>query len=200
MKPASIVLASRNAKKAREFGDLLGSLSITLRSLSEFPDFPEVEETGTTFAENAQLKASQTAIATNQWALADDSGIAVDALQGAPGVYSARYAGPGCTDADNNEKLLKELSGLPMEKRGARFVCNLALADPAGEIQLQVEDHCRGVILEELRGDAGFGYDPLFLIREYGRTFGQLGLAVKSVLSHRARAFRQLVAQWRRLE
>lgn len=199
MNITSIVLASRNAKKAREFGDLLGGLNITLRSLSEFPEFPDVEETGTTFAENARLKASQTAIATNHWALSDDSGIAVDALDGAPGVYSARYAGPGCTDADNNTKLLAALKNVPPEKRGARFVCNLALADASGEIQLQVEDHCRGVVVEELRGDEGFGYDPLFLIPEYDRTFGQLGLAVKSFISHRARAFRKFVAALKRL-
>ena len=190
-----LVLASRNAKKAREIADLLSRLDIKVLDLSKFPDAPEVAETGTTFAENAALKASETALATAHWTLADDSGLEVDALQGAPGVYSARYAGPGCTDADNNEKLLQALNGLPKEKRGAQFVCNLAIADPTGTIRLQVQDHCRGRIIENLCGSDGFGYDPLFMIPEYHQTFGQLGLAVKSCLSHRARAFRRLIRE-----
>lgn len=194
-KISSLVLASRNKKKAIEFAALLKPALIDLRELSEFPDLPEVEETGTTFAANAQLKASATARAIGQWALADDSGLQVDALAGEPGVYSARYAGVNCTDADNNQKLLQALNGVPAEKRGAQFVCNLALADPTGEIQLQVEDYCRGMIVEDFRGAHGFGYDPLFLIPEYGLTFGELGLAVKSCLSHRSRAFRKLLAQ-----
>ena len=193
-----LVVASRNAKKVREIADLLIRLDIELLDLSKFPDAPEVAETGTTFAENAALKASETALATRHWTLADDSGLEVDALRGDPGVYSARYAGLGCTDAENNEKLLQALRGLPPEKRGAQFVCNLAVADPAGTIRLQVQAHCRGRIIEDLNGTEGFGYDPLFLIPEYHRTFGQLGLAVKSCLSHRSRAFRQLAAEFKR--
>ena len=189
-----LVVATRNAKKAKEIADLLSRLEIKLLDLSKFPAAPKVEETGTTFAENAALKASQTALATGHWALADDSGLEVDALNGAPGVYSARYAGPDCSDEENNEKLLRALHGLPPEKRGAQFVCNLAIADSQGAIRLQVQSHCRGQIIEQRSGTAGFGYDPLFLVPEYHRTFGQLGLAVKSCLSHRSRAFRKLVA------
>ncbi len=190
--PLVVVLATRNPKKAREMIDLLSPLGVSLRSLAEFPDAPVVEETGTTFAENAAIKARETALATRHWALADDSGLVVDALGGAPGVHSARYAGADASDEQNNEKLLRELSGIPPRQRGARFVCNLALADPTGAVRLQVEGHCCGQVLEDHRGGEGFGYDPLFLIQEYGRTFGELGLAVKSCISHRARAFRLL--------
>ena len=187
-----IVLASRNVKKTIEIARLLAPVGVEVLSLDEFSDAPPVEETGTTFAENAALKAGQTALATGEWALADDSGLIVDALNGEPGVYSARYAGEDASDADNNAKLLEALTGVPSEKRTARFVCHLAVADPSGAIRASVEGSCRGQIIEDDRGSHGFGYDPLFLVREYHQTFGQLSLHVKSQISHRARAFYQL--------
>ncbi len=188
----SLVLASRNRKKSIEIGDLLAPLDIAVVSVADFPEAPEVEETGTTFAENSALKAQLTAKALGRWTLADDSGLAVDVLQGAPGVSSARYAGPDATDRDNNEKLLAELSETPDQRRGAQFICCLTVADPAGEMRLQVQGRCRGRLLREGRGAAGFGYDPLFWISEYRKTFAELSLTTKSVLSHRARAFYQL--------
>jgi len=188
-----LVVASANRKKVIELKTLLEPLGIELLGLDQFPHLPPVEETGTTFAANAAIKATAAAQGTGLWALADDSGLEVDVLQGRPGVYSARYAGPGCTDADNNAKLLAELASVPDERRGAAFVCHLAVADPTGAIRLSVEDRCRGRIISEHRGGQGFGYDPLFLIPEYHLTFAELGLAVKSQLSHRARAFARLV-------
>jgi XTP/dITP diphosphohydrolase len=193
----TLVVASRNQKKAQEMVALLQPCGVRLRSLADLPDAPHVEETGTTFAENALLKASQVARATGHWALADDSGLEVDALGGAPGVRSARYAGPNASDADNRIQLLRELRGVPAAERGGRFVCHLAVADATGQSRVQVEAYCRGVIVDSERGQHGFGYDPLFLIPEYGRTFGELGPAVKSLISHRARAFRELIAHWR---
>jgi XTP/dITP diphosphohydrolase len=198
MKPR-LVVASRNRKKSLEIGDLLAPLNIAVVSVADFPEAPDVEETGATFAENSALKAQQTAEAIGCWTLADDSGLAVDALEGAPGVYSARYAGPDATDQDNNEKLLAELRDTPDEQRGAQFICCLTVADPAGEIRLQVQGRCRGRVLREPRGESGFGYDPLFWIPEYRKTFAELSLTTKSVLSHRARAFHHLCPLLRRL-
>ena len=195
----TLVLASRNRKKLREIAALLTGLDVVLVSAADVPDAPEVEETGQTFAENAALKAATVAAATRRWTLADDSGLAVDALDGAPGVYSARYAGPQSNDGQNNEKLLAELRAMPDERRGAQFICCLALADPAGRIRVQVEGRCRGRLLHEPRGRSGFGYDPLFWIAEYRATFAELSLAAKSVLSHRARAFERLRPQLARL-
>jgi XTP/dITP diphosphohydrolase len=195
----SIVLASRNKKKAREMAALLHAAHIDLCSLADFPAAPEVIESGSTFAENAALKASQTARALQRWTLADDCGLMVDALDGAPGVLSARYAGPDATDDENNDKLLQALSNVPDPRRTARFVCHLAVADPSGEVRLNASGHCRGVIVRQVRGRQGFGYDPLFLIPEYSKTFGELSPVVKSCLSHRSRAFRQLAPLLARL-
>jgi XTP/dITP diphosphohydrolase len=193
--PAQLVIATRNRKKCAEMAALLTPHGILLRSLDDYPAAPHVEETGETFAENAALKASQVARALGCWTLADDSGLEVDALGGAPGVHSARYAGEDGNDAANNEKLLLELQAVPDENRGAAFACHLALADPSGEICLRVEDRCRGRIVHELHGENGFGYDPLFLVLEYHRTFGELGPSLKNVLSHRARAFAKVAPQ-----
>jgi XTP/dITP diphosphohydrolase len=193
----SLVVASRNRKKTREIADLLAPLGIAVSSAADFPDAPDVQETGTTFAENAALKASAVAGAIHQWALADDSGLAVDALHGAPGVYSARYAGPEATDRDNNARLLDQLRDVPDEQRGAEFICRMAVADPAGEIRVTSEGRCRGRVLRDPRGQGGFGYDPLFWIPEYHKTFAQLSLTTKSVLSHRARAFYHLLPKLR---
>lgn len=174
--PASttIVLASRNAKKLGELRELLAPGGLNVVSVGDFPDVPEVVEDGTTFAENAAKKATQTARYLQQWALGEDSGLMVDALDGAPGIYSARYSGPDATDERNNQKLIEALSGVPPHKRGAGYVCSIAVADPQGEVQLTVEQRCRGRISEEPRGTNGFGYDPYFLIPEYHRTFGEL--------------------------
>ncbi len=189
----TIVLASRNRKKLREMAEQLVPYGLRLVSAADLPHVPEVEEGGESFAENAALKATSVAVATGQWALGDDSGLEVDALDGAPGVFSSRYAGPEATDDDNNRKLLQQLNALPDEQRTARFVCYLAVADPAGQIRLQVDGACRGRIVHDDRGGGGFGYDPLFLIPEYHLTFGELSPTVKSVLSHRARAFQRLI-------
>jgi XTP/dITP diphosphohydrolase len=194
-----IVLASRNVKKAIEIARLLQPVGLTVLSLDQFPDAPEVEETGSTFAENAALKAGETAKAIGKWTIADDSGLQVDALNGEPGIYSARYAGENATDADNNAKLLDALSDVPAGKRAAGFVCHLAVADPSGVIRGSVEAKCRGLILADDRGSQGFGYDPLFLVPEFHRTFGQISLLVKSQISHRARAFHLLMPQLHRL-
>jgi len=194
-----LVLASRNAKKAREIAALLEPVGFELRSVTEFPDVPEVVEDGETFAANAAKKATETALATGQWAIGEDSGLRVDALKGAPGVYSARYSDPGATDERNNAKLLQELAAVPTEQRGAEYVCHVAVSDPSGRIHLSFEDTCRGRIIREPRGENGFGYDPYFLVREYHRTFGELSALVKQQLSHRARAFRTMIPQLQKL-
>ena len=189
-----LVLGTRNQKKRKELEYLLQPHpQIVVKSLDEFPESVEVEETGTTFQANAELKATQQALALKQWVLGEDSGISAEALDGAPGVYSARFSGPNATDESNNDLMLEKLAGLPPQKRTAWYTCHMALSDPDGNIRLNCEGRCYGRILTERRGNAGFGYDPLFEIREYGMTFGQLGDAVKSILSHRARANRQFV-------
>jgi XTP/dITP diphosphohydrolase len=202
-----LVLGTANRKKGIELADLLRGVGVEVRTLADIgppcdalTDF-EVEETGNTFAANARLKAAGYAQRLGQWVMADDSGLAVDALGGAPGVFSARFAGPDATDESNNRLLLERLAeaNLPVERRTAQFVCHVAIADPAGEIQAQAEAACRGRILFEPRGRQGFGYDPLFEIVEYHRTFAELGLRVKAALSHRARAVIRLIPQLVRL-
>ena len=190
-----LVVGTRNAKKGREMHELLAPFAIHTLTLAEFPTAGEVDETGTTFAENAALKASEYARQTGEWVIADDSGLAVDALGGRPGVYSARYAGPQATDEDNNRLLLAELAHVPLEKRTAHYVAHIALADPTGEIRARAEDYCRGRILTAEQGTGGFGYDPLFEIVEYHQTFGRLAPVVKACLSHRARALRAILPQ-----
>lgn len=188
-----MIIATRNAKKLIEINDLLAPWSIVARSLAEFENVPEVEETGNTFAENAALKATQTALNLGDWCLGEDSGLMVDSLGGQPGVYSARYSGPGATDAANNAKLIAALAGVPLTKRSARYVCHVAVSDPQGTVRVSVEATCRGRINDEPRGTNGFGYDPHFLIPEYHRTFGELSPLVKRCLSHRARAFARAI-------
>ncbi|HEV3023368.1 MAG TPA: non-canonical purine NTP pyrophosphatase [Pirellulales bacterium] len=188
----SLVIGTANLKKGVELAELVTPLGLDLFTLADFPKANEVDESGATFAANAAFKASEQARRLCRWVLADDSGLAVDALGGRPGVLSARYAGPAATDAENNRKLLAELSGVPLERRTARFVCHATLADPTGTIRAESEDHCHGRILLADRGQGGFGYDPLFEIVEYHRTFGELSPAVKACLSHRARAIRKL--------
>jgi XTP/dITP diphosphohydrolase len=194
-----LVVASRNRKKTCEIRDLLAPYRIEVVGISEIAGVPDVVEDGHTFAENAAKKASQTARTLSLWTVGEDSGLEVAALAGAPGIYSARFSGPNATDESNNAKLMSELSAVPDERRNARYVCNAALADPTGEIRLQVEAYCHGRITREARGANGFGYDPYFLIPEYHRTFGELSPAVKRHLSHRARAFERLIPQLVRL-
>lgn len=193
-----LVLGTGNRKKGIELAELVAPLGIAVRTLADFPSAIDVRESGSTFAENARLKATEQARHLRHWVLADDSGLAVDALRGGPGVYSARYSDPGATDERNNAKLLAEMSDVPLAERSARFVCHVALADPSGQLRAESHADCRGRIIPELRGAEGFGYDPLFEIVEYHRTFGELGLTVKAILSHRARAMRQILPKLRR--
>lgn len=195
----TVVLASRNRKKTGEMSDLLRPLGIQLLCVADFPDVPEVVEDGSTFAENAAKKATQTALAVRQWTIGEDSGLMVDALQGQPGIYSARYSDPGATDERNNAKLQQALAGVPPERRGAGYVCSVALSDPMGVVRVTAEDRCRGRIIDEPRGENGFGYDPYFLIPEFHRTFGELSSTVKQHLSHRARAFAKFIPAMMRL-
>lgn len=188
-----MIIATRNAKKLAEIRDLLAPWGIDVHAVSEFADVPEVEETGSTFAENAALKATQTAMYLHDWCLGEDSGLMVDALDGQPGVYSARYSGQHATDESNNHKLIAALAGVPAHNRTAEYVCHVAVSDPAGVVRVSVEATCRGCIVDEARGTNGFGYDPHFLIPEYHRTFGELSPMVKRCLSHRARAFTRAI-------
>lgn len=190
-----MVLGTYNQKKRGELQRLLVPLGIELKTLEEFPAAIEVVEDGHSFAENAAKKATQQAVAIGQWVLAEDSGLCVDALKGAPGIYSARFSGDDATDEKNNDLLLEKLEGLPSEKRGAHYVCHIVLSSPQGEVVLQAEDKCHGRIITERRGTHGFGYDPLFELREYHRTFGEMGPAIKSLISHRAKASRAFVEQ-----
>jgi XTP/dITP diphosphohydrolase len=187
-----LVLGTRNAKKRQEIVEILGDCGWELRDLTHYPDAPEVDEDGKTFEDNARKKAVELARALGQWVLGEDSGLVVPALNGRPGVYSARYAGTQGDDAANNAKLLAELAPLPDDRRAAYYVCTAALADPKGEVHAVVEGRCHGVITRQQRGTGGFGYDPLFLIPEYHQTFGELSARVKHALSHRARALARL--------
>lgn len=197
-----LVIGTHNRKKGVELAELLAPLGLAVVTLDDFPEALDVVEDGDTFAANAALKATQQARHLDRWVLADDSGLAVDALGGAPGVYSARFAGPEATDEDNNRLLLQQLGGTPPDKRTAHYVCHVTLADPAGAIRAESQDVCRGRIRFEPAGSNGFGYDPLFEVLEYHRTFGELGSHVKQMISHRSRALRaivpKLIAEWSR--
>lgn len=197
-----LVLGTHNLKKGLELADLLNRFGVEVQTLADFPTAIDVVEDGETFAANAQLKAVQQAKHLGEWVLADDSGIQVDALKGAPGIYSARFAameGADRPDDDlganeaNNRLLLEKLADTPPARRGAGYYCHVTLADPTGTIRAESHGICRGRITTELRGTNGFGYDPLFEIREYHRTFGELGPEVKRALSHRARALRGIL-------
>ncbi len=187
-----LILGTRNPKKRLEIVEILGDLPLELRDLSSYPQAPEVDETGATFEENARKKAGELALALHEWVLGEDSGLVVPALNGRPGVHSARYAGKQGDDAANNARLLAELAPLPDDRRDAYYVCTAALADPTGTVRGVVSGRCHGRIVKEARGSGGFGYDPYFLIPEYHRTFGELSPRVKHALSHRARALAQL--------
>ena len=198
-----LLIATGNPGKVREFRELLESHGVACTDLSAHPTVPAPEETGHTFRANAMLKAVYYATALNTWALADDSGLSVDALDGAPGVHSARWAElshAGQGDADNNALLLRQLQSVPDDQRTARFVCVLALADPKGRIVLTVRDEVEGVLLHAPRGKGGFGYDPLFLVPTLGRTTAELPAHEKHALSHRGKALRRLAAMLDRLK
>ena len=186
--PTELLVATNNAGKVRELSLLLADLPLRLRLLSELGEFTEAEETGTTFAENATLKALYYSALGSMLTLSDDSGLSVDALGGAPGVYSARYAGPRATYAERMRKLLDELAATGDDERRARFDCVIAVADPStGDLQT-FEGACAGRIAHAPRGTGGFGYDPVFIPDGYEQTFGELPDAVKHSVSHRARA------------
>ena len=187
-----LVLGSRNKKKLKEMLDLLGDLGLDLTDLSPYPDAPEVEETADTFVGNATLKATQLAPILGTWVIGEDSGLCVPALGGDPGVYSARYAGKHGDDAANNVKLLAAMAALTGTDRAAYYVSTAVLADPTGKVVAAVEGRCHGIIVDAPRGAGGFGYDPLFLVPEHGKTFGELPPEVKQSMSHRAVAFKQL--------
>lgn len=189
--PRTLVFATRNRGKLHELEALVAPLGLAVVSAASLPEAPEVEEDGDTFEANAVKKAREVGLATGLPALADDSGLEVDILGGAPGVYSARYAGPGAGDRANNEKLLEELAAVPEVDRGAHFTCVMAFADPAGALGETVHvtrGRCDGRLLFAPRGEGGFGYDPLFYVPDRGLTFAELPREVKNSISHRARA------------
>lgn len=193
MPPPMLVLGTHNRKKGRELVELLEPVGLSIKTLADFPTAIEVDETGDSFAANATLKATAQARHLNAWVLGEDSGIVVDALDGAPGIYSARYSGPQASDEANNRKLLTELGETPLERRTAHYVCHAVLSDPQGNVRAESSGSCHGRIRFEPAGTAGFGYDPLFEVIEYHHTFGELGERVKPLLSHRARAIEKLI-------
>lgn len=194
-----IILATQNQGKVRELRELLVDEEIEVLSLLDIPDWEDVEENEETFVDNAALKAREAVRRTGLIALADDSGLEVDALDGAPGVYSARYAGEPKDDERNNDKLLHLLETIPEDKRTARFRCALVMATPFGEEYL-TEGAVEGRILSQRRGSDGFGYDPVFYLPEFARTMAELTLTEKNTLSHRAQAFRKVIPILRNLK
>jgi len=186
-----LLIATNNRGKLAEFARLLDGLTLTLRDLSYFGIADEVEETGATFAENAAIKSAFYARLSGVPSLADDSGLVVDHLDGAPGVRSARYAGNSATDADRVEKVLWEMTDA--QDRSARFVCVCALADAGGNIMHVTQGTCEGSIANAPRGSNGFGYDPIFLPEGYGQTFGEVGSDIKHSISHRAHAVKKMI-------
>lgn len=188
-----LLIATTNNGKILELEKMLSGLPCKVRGLREFPGICEVEETGRTFSENASIKAREYSAAAGLWALADDSGLEVAALGGAPGVYSARYGGDGATDRQRYVKLLHELNESGSESREARFVCAMAVADKTGEIIMVAEGYCPGRITEKPAGEGGFGYDPVFVPDGFELTFGELSSEIKDKISHRARAFEKII-------
>ena len=185
-----LLVATRNKKKLEEIKGLLNGLAIRVTSLDDYSDMPAIEEDGATFADNAVKKAATIALYTKKLTMGEDSGIEVKALNNAPGIYSARFSGPNATDPKNNQKLLRLLRGVPLQKRRARYRCSVALVDAHGIIDV-VEGSCSGIIDSKSKGSNGFGYDPLFLIPRYKKTFGELDPAIKARISHRARALKK---------
>jgi XTP/dITP diphosphohydrolase len=186
-----VIIATKNPGKAKEFEHIFAERGVVVRTLLDFPEIPEVEETGLTFEENAILKAEAVSHALGKMVISDDSGLMVDALEGRPGIYSARYAGEPKNDQNNTDKVLSELEAIPDEKRSARFYCALAVAVPGSET-ITVSGTCEGRILEERRGTNGFGYDPVFFVPEKGLAMAELSSEEKNKFSHRANALKKL--------
>jgi non-canonical purine NTP pyrophosphatase (RdgB/HAM1 family) len=189
-----LLVATTNDGKLAEIKDFLIKLPLKIVSLKDLGRYPEVIEDGATFEQNALKKARTLARYSGLWTTADDSGLQVDALNGAPGIYSARYSGPEADDRRNNEKLLSELNDIPWERRGAAFVCALALCHPDGIKEWTITEQCEGKIAFTPRGENGFGYDPLFFYPPFGKTFGEIGRDVKATVSHRGKALKKLTA------
>ena len=187
-----LVLASGNKGKLAEFQRLLDGLDVQIHSMKDYPEIGEIVEDGSTFAENALIKAKAVCKATGKPAMADDSGLAVDALNGAPGIYSARFAGEQRSDADNNAKVLQLMETVADADRTARFFCVIAIVLPDGR-EYTVEGTCEGIILHALRGEGGFGYDPLFYVESMNKTFAELTMEEKNRISHRGHANRKAV-------
>lgn len=190
-----LLVGTNNSKKRREILDLLNIEPLEIKLLSDFPKVDEVVEDGDSFRANAEKKAAGYARAHGCWTLGEDSGLAVDALGGAPGIFSARWSGAQGDDEKNNDKLLAELEGIEHARRTAHYVCAAVIADPAGNIKAHAIGRCDGHITTERRGTGGFGYDPLFWIEEAGKTFGELPIEYKHSRSHRAAALRALRPQ-----
>ena len=199
LKRKKLLVGSGNVKKKREVAALLEPLGWQLVSLADLPPMEAPEESGNDFLDNAKIKATYYAKASGLWTLWEDSGLCVAALGNAPGVFSARYAGPGATDERNNAKLIEQLYGVPEQQRAAFYVSTAAVAKPDSTIVASSRGECHGRITREPRGVAGFGYDPYFEVPEYHKTFAELGMMVKNCLSHRARALEKLVVQLDRL-
>ncbi len=200
MAARELFLGTTNKKKLAELLRLLSPLGFSLKTPDQMSSKLEVDETGSTFLENACLKAVQQAQFHKMFAIGEDSGLCVDALKGAPGIYSARFSGPAATDQSNNELLLEKMKSIPMERRTAHYISSIALASPDGQVLATADGRCFGRILEQPRGVGGFGYDPLFEILEYHQTFAELGGTVKASLSHRARALEKFIGQLKKLE
>jgi XTP/dITP diphosphohydrolase len=193
LSPARLVLATSNRGKIREISDLLSGLDIEVLTCGELDGWPTLEEKGDSFEENAASKAGELSRWAGMPALADDSGLEVEALGGEPGVRSARYAGVQGDDAANIARLLRELEGIPPERRGARFVCVLVLASPDGE-SIEIRETCEGSVTTAPRGERGFGYDPVFVPAGMEKTLAELPLGEKNAVSHRGKALRRLRA------
>lgn len=188
----TVIIASTNQGKLKEFEELMKDLSVEIKSLKDFPEIGDIEENGESFAENAYIKAKAVFEATGCISIADDSGLEVDALNGAPGIYSARYAGEEKNDLENNKKLLNEMEAFTEAQRGAQFHCAIVAIDKNGK-RYDAEGIVRGRILHAPQGENGFGYDPLFYIQEFGRTTAELSMDEKNKISHRGKAVRQIV-------
>ena len=192
-KPTELLIATNNAGKVRELASLLAGVPIRLKNLAGLDGICEIEETGSTFRENAEIKAAGYAMQSGVWSLADDSGLEVAALGAAPGVYSNRYAGEGASDAAKMRKILDQLAAVPDAARDARFVCAMSIADDTGKIVFTAEGSCPGTLANQPRGTNGFGYDPIFVPDGFDRTFGELSGDIKQQISHRARAIKEII-------
>ena len=185
-----IVVATNNEDKLNEIKMLLNNLKLNILSRNDFMDFPEMEETGDSLKANALLKARGTFQATGLPSIADDTGLEVSELNGAPGVYSSRYAGTSASYEDNVRKLLNEMENVPIERRGAQFRCAIAFVD--GEHEFTIEDVCKGIIIHSPQGKDGFGYDPIFFVPEYGKSFAEMSPELKNNISHRGKALTKI--------